>query len=381
MIISFVFLLQSQDTTYTYMDYRGNKVTKKKYIYFTVKTYPSEGGRYIQTTINRNGQLVEKKSYLNKKMNVLDGYCLVYLPKEKLFAKGFYNKGVRFGEWEFYNKYLERKERYNENGLLEGTTIGYHPNGKESYVGQYKNDVKIGDWFGYYEGGQLNSIEKYNEQGKLYGESIAYFENGDTLSHGLYYEDEKIGNWKHYYEGNGIRDDKNYGVGGLKDSLWRSYYKDGALKSIGSYLKDSLDGEWNWYHNNGQESSIERYDNGKLIAFQFYDEQGNEENYSDKPFILPEFPGGMMELFKFLGKNINYPPRAQENGIAGRVVLRFKIDIEGNLHDIEIVKDIGGGCGEEAKRVVELMPQWNKCVNHNLDEDIYYTLPVKFTLE
>lgn len=382
----FLFLLMSiilngQDTTYTHYDYRGNKVSKKKSIYYTIKSYQTVDGRYIQETINRLGGLIEKKSYLSKKMDVLDGYCIVYLPEEKLYGEGLYKNNKRFGEWKFGSNYIEKTEEYDENGLLDGTSIGYHPNGEKSYMGQYSSDNKIGIWFSYYKGGELNEIERYNPSGKLEGASISFYENGDTLTFGDYKENERIGEWKSFYEGGKIKREEYYILGGLKHGVWSSYYEGSDLRSQGSYLNDSLDGVWNWYHKDGQESSIEKYENGKLIEFQFYDELGNEENYSEKPEVMPEFPGGMEELFKFLGRNINYPPIAQEQGIAGRVVLRFKLDLEGNIHDIEIVKDIGGGCGEEGKRVIEMMPQWTKSVNHNLDEKIHYTLPIKFTLE
>ena len=93
-----------------------------------------------------------------------------------------------------------------------------------------------------------------------------------------------------------------------------------------------------------------------------------------------EFPGGMGELLKYLGKNINYPPIAQENGIEGRVVLRFIVDETGGISDVQILRDIGGGCGEEAVRVVKKMPKWSPGKQRGRAVKQYYTLPVKFTL-
>ena len=56
----------------------------------------------------------------------------------------------------------------------------------------------------------------------------------------------------------------------------------------------------------------------------------------------PEFPGGQTELLKYLGKNINYPPIAQENGIEGTAVVRFVVNETGGISDIQIIRDIGG---------------------------------------
>ena len=73
---------------------------------------------------------------------------------------------------------------------------------------------------------------------------------------------------------------------------------------------------------------------------------------------MPEFPGGQVELQKYLASNIKYPAVARETGIEGNVVLQFIIDKSGKIKDIKVAKDIGGGCGAEAVRVVSSMPQW-----------------------
>ena len=93
-----------------------------------------------------------------------------------------------------------------------------------------------------------------------------------------------------------------------------------------------------------------------------------------------EFPGGMGALMEYLAKNINYPPIAQENGIEGRVVLRFVVDEVGGISDVQVLRDIGGGCGQEAIRVVKKMPKWKPGKQRGRAVKQYYTLPVKFTL-
>ena len=67
----------------------------------------------------------------------------------------------------------------------------------------------------------------------------------------------------------------------------------------------------------------------------------------------PSFPGGEGELLKYLASNIKYPPLARENNIQGVVALTFVIGKDGRVRDVKIVKDIGGGCGKEAIRVVK----------------------------
>ena len=95
---------------------------------------------------------------------------------------------------------------------------------------------------------------------------------------------------------------------------------------------------------------------------------------------MPEFPGGEAELFKFLGSKINYPQLAKENGIAGRVFVNFVVDSEGKIKDVKVVRGIGGGCDEEAMRVVRSMPNWKPGKQNGRAVNVSYNLPIKFSL-
>lgn len=94
----------------------------------------------------------------------------------------------------------------------------------------------------------------------------------------------------------------------------------------------------------------------------------------------PSFPGGEGEMMKFLSKNINYPVLAKENAIQGAVVLTFVIGKDGSISEITIIKDIGGGCGKEAARVVKMMPNWNPGKANGNFVKVRYTLPIRFRL-
>lgn len=96
--------------------------------------------------------------------------------------------------------------------------------------------------------------------------------------------------------------------------------------------------------------------------------------------IMPEFPGGEDALFEYLAKNVKYPSIAQENGITGRVVLRFVVDENGDIDGIEVLRDIGGGCGNEAVKVVSKMPKWSPGLQGGRAVKVYYTLPFTFRL-
>ena len=96
--------------------------------------------------------------------------------------------------------------------------------------------------------------------------------------------------------------------------------------------------------------------------------------------VEPEFPGGKDSLMSYLRKNIQYPPQARRNKITGKVFVRFTVEKDGSLSDIKILRDIGGGCGNEVLRVIKKMPKWKPAMQHGKPVRCMFTLPVEFKL-
>jgi protein TonB len=94
-----------------------------------------------------------------------------------------------------------------------------------------------------------------------------------------------------------------------------------------------------------------------------------------------EFPGGVNALYKFLSDNLTYPNLARENQIEGRVIMQFVVEKDGSISNIEVLRDIGGGCGSEAGRVIAKMPSWKPAIQNNNIVRSRFTLPVRFTLQ
>lgn len=72
----------------------------------------------------------------------------------------------------------------------------------------------------------------------------------------------------------------------------------------------------------------------------------------------PILPGGNDAKKTFISSNIRYPEEAKKNQIQGTVELKFIVETDGSLSNIQIVSDPGGGLGEEALRIYEMMPNW-----------------------
>lgn len=98
---------------------------------------------------------------------------------------------------------------------------------------------------------------------------------------------------------------------------------------------------------------------------------------------MPDFPGGPMEMMKFIQTNIKYPKKARKANIAGKCWLRFVIDKYGAISSIEVLKGVAGcpECDAEAIRVVASMPLWKPGKQNGNPVSVFFNLPINFTLK
>ena len=95
---------------------------------------------------------------------------------------------------------------------------------------------------------------------------------------------------------------------------------------------------------------------------------------------MPQFPGGEAKLMEYIGKNIKYPQKARETGIQGRVFISFVVEPDGSVSNVKLLRGIGGGCDEEAMRVVKSMPKWKPGKQRGKAVRVSYQIPVFFKL-
>jgi protein TonB len=108
-----------------------------------------------------------------------------------------------------------------------------------------------------------------------------------------------------------------------------------------------------------------------------------EEEYIDYFYVeeMPEFPGGMSELMKFIQKNMRYPKTAIKKGIEGRVICQFTVTKDGSIENIIVVRGLHKSLDKEAIRIIKKMPKWKPGEDFNGQAiDCKYTIPVKFKL-
>ena len=94
----------------------------------------------------------------------------------------------------------------------------------------------------------------------------------------------------------------------------------------------------------------------------------------------PEFPGGMKALMQYLQRSIRYPAICQQQGIQGRVIVQFVVEVDGSITDVQVLKRINPHLDKEAVRVISNMPKWTPAMQRGENVRVRFTLPVSFRL-
>lgn len=127
-------------------------------------------------------------------------------------------------------------------------------------------------------------------------------------------------------------------------------------------------------------SKVDSVTNGQQVN-DFLEGEINDESISVFVDDDPAFPGGKEAYQKFIDDNLKYPQLAAENGIGGTVVVAFVVDTDGTLVNPRIIREVGGGCGSEALRLVKMMPKWIPGKVKGKLVRTYFTVPVVFNSE
>lgn len=142
-------------------------------------------------------------------------------------------------------------------------------------------------------------------------------------------------------------------------------------------------------------------DDKKVVIDDFMIDVGDDQSKPIEPFVpilapepepthdfeifvvaetMPDFPGGYPALHVYLRRNIQYPEMARQLGISGTVYISFIVDIDGKIGQVAVLRGIGGGCDEEALRVVNSMPKWSPGKQRGKPVRVAMSIPVKFVL-
>ena len=306
-----------------------------------------------------------------------------------------FNEGILTGgKTEFYdngnlqlelnptgNGDADKKQYYDDGKLqLEHHSTGnhfyneteYYPDGKIKRK-QLMDSLGHGGETTYYENGTIQKADVY---GKKNGtkKTLAYFPNGK-----LYYSQEYSpgvsGMDIKYVE---CRDSTGKTLTQNGNGYWVEYNDDFTTKmkqgKVSHGLADSI---WRVAYN-AVEGEFDTYDKGRFVKSEIYEIKNKDLVAADEQ--VPEFPGGLNAFINFLAKNVRYPATAYESHIQGHVIVSFVVEKDGALTEVKAVSGIGGGCDEEAVRVIKLSPKWNPGIKNGKPVRVRYSVPINFTL-
>ena len=114
---------------------------------------------------------------------------------------------------------------------------------------------------------------------------------------------------------------------------------------------------------------IDAYDSKNQFVQKGENEVYNTAGITEKP----DFPGGIMEFYKFVSNNFKTP---EQPNLKGKVYITFIVEKDGSLSDIKNIRDIGFGTGEEAIRVLKICPKWNPGKMNGVPVRVMYSLPI-----
>lgn len=96
---------------------------------------------------------------------------------------------------------------------------------------------------------------------------------------------------------------------------------------------------------------------------------------------MPEYPGGMKEMLKFLQENVQYPENAMKNNVQGRVIVQFVVEKDGTPTEFKVLRSVDPDLDAEALRVMKAMPKWKPGMQKGQVVRVKFTVPVSFKLQ
>ncbi|WP_462253726.1 energy transducer TonB [Ekhidna sp.] len=97
--------------------------------------------------------------------------------------------------------------------------------------------------------------------------------------------------------------------------------------------------------------------------------------------VMPEFEGGVEKFSDFIDEHLRYPSQAKRMGIEGRVFVKYVVEKNGSITNVEVIKGLGAGCNEEAIKVVKLFPNFTPATMEEVPVRVQMVVPIHFKLQ
>lgn len=393
-------------------------------------TYFENGLREGISVISKNGVKVSETNWSKGKRN---GAYKEYDDKTgKLVWQGSFADDKRDGIWKKYeNGRLVRVEDY-ERGINAANTIvygsdttiikevySYRPDGELRMVVRNDDNGKLMNRLYYGPQNNLDSAFSFYPNGKLKDAHYTSYTNDDGMTQFYLYMS---------YHRNGKLEAKGYKHRMARTGTWFTYDSLGRTETNISYQENKPFGWFKAYHPNGRMKlqaycyegitdtivvfssagvKLKQSDPAYSKTIEQVQAQHSDVNFRDPNKFPPDhrrkgivalgpdanegkwadepasFPGGIDSLNAFIKKMIRFPEPERRLSKEGEVHIKFLIEKDGTLSDIQIVKTVEGAPGftKETMRLMRAMPKWKPAKTNGKIVRVYYILPVKFSLQ
>jgi TonB family protein len=260
----------------------------------------------------------------------------------------------------------QRQNYYTSDGRLQmsgwyldsackkghGKFTYYYSNGRPSSIGQQVNGKKEGTWYEFHNNGMMADSAFYvNDQ-----------PSGMTLS---------------WYPSGYPSDSAFFDAAGNGTAV--SWFDNGNPSSAGRYVDwKKQNGKWKYFHRNGQVSAIEIYDNGKLMEKQYFNEEGQPMDTTNRDQkATPQ--GGSAGWMAYISRQVVWPRGLQfTNTNKATVEITAWIDEEGNVLNAYVSKPLHREFDDIALSAMKRSPKWQPAISHNRKVGYEITQPITF---
>ena len=339
-----------------------------------------------------------------------------------LSAEQHFTSAMLEGEVNLYYKDGKPYIKQNfEKGIAQGKIEVYYMNGNTAMTGTYKDGTPDGKWAYYYEDGTA----MFQGSFKAYSQDYIFARRtGTSSSMPKYPSRVQVTNIAAAEkEHNAFQIFERF-LAGLSTELngdYNFYYAGGKKNATLQLDKNVANGVWEMWDRDGKTTHRIEFKNGEMIAL--FDpargkmipmaewkkaETDRVSNQQDQevttktndvaaidpgiddaktttpmPAILEyveQMPEPGFNFEKWLLEHLKYPEQAKKNKVEGRVIVRFVVRKDGTLSDVKALRLIGGGCDEEAVRLIKSSPKWKPGKQNGKTVDVWYTKPIDFRL-
>lgn len=130
-----------------------------------------------------------------------------------------------------------------------------------------------------------------------------------------------------------------------------------------------------------QEPNIDDLDEGEVVIDISHSDINDPNQIHTVVEVLPEYPGGIQEFYKYIAQNYRIPNELQKTGANGAIYINFVVEKDGSLSDIKVVRDLGYGTGAEAIRVLKLAGKWKAGLIDEKPVRVHHMLPIRLAVE